>query len=72
MINPNWFEDAEDESFKQKPPSRTCKTCVSFGKFIKHVRCHDKKLRELHECAIHEGCFNTELAYPCNDYIKLI
>lgn len=42
--------------------------CKHFGPVVKMVKYKGKEWTELHECAIHPGCFNTKYSIICETF----
>lgn len=49
---------------------KRCVRCMFYGAPVGFNGLRGKYKREIHECTIHKGCFNTELSYACKDFMR--
>jgi hypothetical protein len=65
MPKPQWLQDIENE---KKIQYEYCFNCIHYGPVIGWTKHKGKEIVEVHECAIHPGCFNTSYSIRCEDY----
>lgn len=68
MSKPEWLINTEQNK-KRLELVKYCSQCRYFGKVVKQTKHKGKEWVDVHECAIHPGCFNTKYSVCCGDRI---
>lgn len=69
MPKPDWLVEAEKKINRLKKAEPVCcDSCIYFGRFIKMTKHRNDEWTEVHECDIHENCFNTKFSIRCDDW----
>lgn len=66
MAKPQWLKNKEQINGRI---GKLCKTCTHYGKMVDQAKYKNKEWVEIHECAIHPKCFNSEYSIQCEDYL---
>lgn len=69
-MKPDWLIKQESKKFLASDGPVTCETCDHFGKPVKMTKHKGEKWCEVHECAIHPGCYNTRFSLSCSDWVN--
>lgn len=48
---------------------KLCYDCEYYGIPIKITKHQGKEKTAVHECELHEGCFNTKFSGACKDFV---
>lgn len=65
MPKPDWLIENEK---KKRRFIKYCEHCRYFGDIVKQTKHNRKEVVDVHECAIHHGCFNTKYSVGCSDW----
>lgn len=69
-MKPQWLKDREKQKLRKEPDK--CCDCRYFGKIIGETKHKGKERCMIHECDLHQGCFNTRFSYVCDDFSSII